>query len=253
MKSLFESSAFLAHCWVILSLILPLGSFAQSKAIQETIANWGGKTFFKRGALVEVHLNEAKFLPGELSILSSYEEITDLSLEGTQLSEEDLTTLAQLPKLEWLNLYQTKIGNTGARILSQSKSIKLLPLGKSGINDQAMLYIGQMKQLTYLGLRGNPVTDVSAPHLANLTNLEGLYLGKTRVTDKTVKMISYLPRLSKLWLHDLNISDDCTGDLSKMSKLRELHLYATQITESGVRKIKDALPRCRVIHEAFPL
>ena len=47
LKSLFESSAFLAHCWVILYLILPLGSFAQSKAIQETIANWGGKTFSK--------------------------------------------------------------------------------------------------------------------------------------------------------------------------------------------------------------
>jgi len=64
-------------------------------------------------------------------------------------------------------------------------------------------------------------------------------------------MISRLPRLSKLWLHDLNISDDCVGDLSKMNKLRELHLYATQITESGAREIKDALPRCQVIHEAF--
>ena len=104
-----------------------------------------------------------------------------------------------------------------------------------------------------MGLRGNPVTDASAPQLSNLTMLEGLYLGETRVTDKTVKMISRLPKLSKLWLHDLNISDDCSSDLSQMSKLRELHLYATQITASGAREIKDALPRCRVIHEAFPL
>ena len=131
MKSSPESFASLAHYWVAFFLILPLGSFAQSKALQEKIANWGGKTFFQKGALVEVHLNEAKFLPGELSILSSCDEITDLSLERTQLSVEDLTTLAQLPKLEWLNLYQTKIGDTGARILSQSKSIKLLPLGQS--------------------------------------------------------------------------------------------------------------------------
>ena len=99
MKYLSKTSDSLAHYWAIIFLILPLCSSAQSKAIQETIANWGGKTFFKRGALVEVHLNEAKFLPGELSILSSSEEITDLSLEGTQLGEEDLTSLAQLPKL----------------------------------------------------------------------------------------------------------------------------------------------------------
>jgi len=107
--------------------------------MQEKIANWGGKTFFKRGALVEVHLNDGKFLPGELSVLESCQEITDLSLEGTQLNEQDLLTLAKLPKLEWLNLYQTKIGDTGTRILSQSKSIKLLPLGQSGITDQAMV------------------------------------------------------------------------------------------------------------------
>jgi hypothetical protein len=83
--------------------------------------------------------------------------------------------------------------------------------------------------------------------------LEELYLGETRVTDKTVKMISNLPKLSKLWLHDLIISDECVADLSRMKRLKELHLYATQITEGGAREIKDSLPQCLVIHEAFPL
>ena len=154
MTFLFKSPASVEYRWLIVFILFPFYSFAQNKIIKEKVESWGGRTFFKRGVLVEVHLNKAKFLPGELSILKSCQEITDLSLERTQVSEEDLVSISNMPKLAWLNLYLTKIGDSGARILSRSKSIRLLPLGQTGITDQAMLHIGQMKQLILLGFAG---------------------------------------------------------------------------------------------------
>ena len=63
LKSSSELFASLTHYWVVLFLILPLGSFAQSKALQEKIATWGGKLFSKKVLWSKFILMEQSFFP----------------------------------------------------------------------------------------------------------------------------------------------------------------------------------------------
>ena len=72
------------------------------------------------------------------------------------------------------------------------------------------------------------------------------------MTDKTVRALVKLSKLEKLWLHDLPITDASVEVLLKMKTLSELHLYATKLSLEGVRRLKVALPRCKIIHESLP-
>jgi len=155
----------------IASLILLAPLCADQKDAQQKVTDLGGRLFHKKSEVVEVVLNGAVFKSGELKFLADFPQITDLSLEKTSASDEDMVVVAKLPKLEWLNLYRTKIGDEGARHLSQSKSLQLLPAGETKITDDGIAHLANAGQLTYLGLRGNRITDKCAHHLAKLTKL----------------------------------------------------------------------------------
>jgi len=218
----------------------------------EQVEKLGGRAFLKKGKISEIILIDKDVPSGFFSQLGDLSELTDLSLENCRIHADDVIPISTLPKLEWLNLYRTPLGEQGVNLLSKSRSISLLPIGKAGVTDLGLEYLCKMGQLTYLGLRGNPVTDKGARHLSKLSNLQGLYLGETNVTDRTIAEIAHLSRLQKLWLHDLPISDEAVSHLAKLNELKEVHIYATNISAQGARTLQSSLPRCRVIHEIFP-
>ena len=218
----------------------------------ERVEQLGGRAFLKKGKVSEIILIDKDVPSGFFSQLGDLSELTDLSLENCGIHADDVIPISTLPKLEWLNLYRTPLGEQGVNLLSKSKSIALLPIGKAGVTDLGLEYLCKMGQLTYLGLRGNPVTDKGARHLSKLSKLEGLYLGETKVTDQTIAEIAHLSQMQKLWLHDLPITDAAIEHLSKLKRLKEIHIYATNISARGAQSLQKSLPKCRVIHEIFP-
>ena len=90
--------------------------------------------------------------------IGSLKEITDRSLEETQITEEGIRYISKLLKLEWLNLYKTKINNRSLKEIAEKKSPKILPIGSTNVTDEGMTHLVTMTQLEYLGLRGNFIT-----------------------------------------------------------------------------------------------
>ncbi len=79
----------------------------------------------KTGSVTEVLGNgNNKVSDSDLILISNFKEITDLSLERTQITDAGMFHLSALNKLEWLNLYKTKIGNAGLEQLSKINSHK---------------------------------------------------------------------------------------------------------------------------------
>ncbi|MED6300246.1 MAG: hypothetical protein VX860_09165, partial [Verrucomicrobiota bacterium] len=77
------------------------------------------------GSVTEVLGNgNNKVSDSDLILISNFKEITDLSLERTQLTDVGIHHLSKLKKLEWLNLYETKVGNVGLEHISKIKSLK---------------------------------------------------------------------------------------------------------------------------------
>ena len=113
----------------------------------------------KDNQIIEISGNKNKNIrDSHLKFIGSLKEITDLSLEETQITEEGIRYISKLPKLEWLNLYKTKINNRSLKEIAEKKSPKILPIGSTNVTDEDMTHLVTMTQLEYLGLRGNFIT-----------------------------------------------------------------------------------------------
>jgi hypothetical protein len=95
------------------------------------------------------------------------------------LSDEAITNLAGLHKLEYVNLYR-----------------------HPGFGDPALESIGLLANLKVLHLDGTSVSDVGTAHLAGLSELEEIDLDGTNITDATFETLSKLPKLKRVYASD---------------------------------------------------
>ncbi len=99
-------------------------------------------------------------------ILPLKENIVQLDLGRTIITDAALKTIAQLPRLVSLDLRQTKITDAGLESL-----------------------IG-LKKLESLNLYGTEITDAGLQHLAKLKSLKNVHLWQSKATKPGVKQLS---------------------------------------------------------------
>lgn len=100
------------------------------------------------------------------AILPLKDNIVQLELGRTIITDAALKTIAQLPRLVSLDLRQTKITDAGLEAL-----------------------IG-LKKLQTLNLYGTEVTDAGLKHLAKLKSLKNVYLWQSKATEAGVKQLN---------------------------------------------------------------
>jgi len=55
-----------------------------------------------------------------------------------------------------------------------------------------------------------------------------------------------LRQLKELDIRDTEVTDAGLGCLNGLSQLQELNLYGSKMTYKGVKKLKQALPKCEI-------
>ncbi|MDA1049384.1 MAG: leucine-rich repeat domain-containing protein [Planctomycetota bacterium] len=134
-------------------------------------------------------------------------------LKNTQVS--DLSTLAELKKLESLRLSYTSV--TDLSPLAELKNLESLHLDGTLVTDLSPL--AALENLSDLDLRRTPVTDLSP--LAKLKNLKELRLNETLVND--------------------------LSPLAGLKNLGSLSLVYTRVSDEQVQELRQALPNCKII------
>lgn len=93
------------------------------------------------------------------------DNIAQLDLARTGVTDEALKSAATMPNLVHLDLRNTKVTDKGLEVLTK------------------------LKYLTYLNLFGTQVTDASVATLAKIKSLKHVYFYETQVTDNGVKQL----------------------------------------------------------------
>lgn len=180
----------------------------------------------------------------QLSSLSGLSELTELRVTGSSVSAEELTAIANLPKLKKLTLSNCSLSSITP--LEKAVSLEYLDLSENAIRD--LEPISNAKALKELYLQHNAVDNLET--LSGLSVLSKLDISYNAITSldsiSTVTALTYLnaehnsiEQISQIGslsiLHYLNLSANNLSDISAVSACAELtELY---IAENSIKDI----------------
>jgi len=207
---------------------------------QREVVAWvhemGGRvTYEPRGSFLEHLVAGPEWLRERLG-RDFFDDVQKVLLEPKFSLVSDVSPLANLTKLETLDLYNTQLSDLSQ--LVKLTNLKKLTLYNTQFSDLSPL--AKLTNLESLGLNNAQVSDVSP--LANLTKLEGLDLSGTGVSD--VSPLAKLTELDWLMLSNTQVSD--VSPLANLTKLEHLYLHHTQVSEEAIEQLKKALPQCSI-------
>lgn len=118
--------------------VIPLAE--KSNLLQATFNGIGKNTIdvtklvALKDQLVWLRINHAGKLDDALSSIGTLVNLRKLMLNDNEITDEKLDGLLPLSKLEYLNLYNTKVSATGIEKLMKLKNLKQLYVGATGID-----------------------------------------------------------------------------------------------------------------------
>jgi hypothetical protein len=152
-----------------------------------------------------------------------FQDVVMIDVAGKPITDMDLAELKKLPKLENLNLSNTRVTSAG------------------------LIHLAGLKNLKWLSLWNTQVDDDGLRHLAKLTRLQSLLLDGTRVTDSGLKHLEGLTELDEwLGLVGTGVTDSGLVHLRGLTKLRQVNVRRTKVTAAGAKQLKKSLPNAMI-------
>jgi internalin A len=196
--------------------------------------------------------------------LKRFQDLTDLVLTGTEITDASLRSISTLKQLTSLRLHGCRrITDAGLVELIKLQKLTNLDLGNcEGITDAGLVNVAKLENLTALSLGSQKVTaagikeliklekltnlklencgqidDQAAREVSQIRGLRSLDLWKTQITDAGLHDIANLSGMTHLYLGGTRITDDGLAELQKMKQLQVLSLQGAQITDAGLNHL----------------
>lgn len=92
-------------------------------------------------------------------------------------------------QITWLDLGNTQVTDDGIQVIADMPNLARLYLQNTSVGDECLAAMSDLKKLEYLNLYGTQVTDEGLEHLLGCDALETLYLWQTDVTEAGVDQL----------------------------------------------------------------
>lgn len=116
--------------------------------------------------------------------------LLDIKFSGEELTQAKLTKLADVGEnITWLSLAGTDIKDEWVAIISKFPNLTRLELQKTMVSDDSVEFLGALEHLESLNLYGTNVTDSCLSVIKNMPQLKRVYLWGTRVTPENARAL----------------------------------------------------------------
>ena len=159
--------------------------------------------------------------------LKSLERLT--FLYGTA-THRGIARLGKLRQLLSLNAVLIDLTDESLSVLVSLPRLQHLGIGDEGITDQGLNCLADARSLKSLMLGCETVTDQGVAHLAALTNLEELQISGRGITGAGFGAFASFKKLKRLELSPRNMNDDGLSRLAGLSGLESLVISSTKVT-----------------------
>jgi len=233
-----------------LALLTTIDSFEQSTLWEgRGRVTWGGieqLAAFRHLRRLFLRLRLPK---GSLKVIGSLRDLEYLSLvDAESIGDKDLVFLKNLQNLRQLHLPPSVLTDSALAIIKSLKTLEELNLSGSRVTDAGLAELESLQNLRSLNLGGTQVTDAGVACLKGLVNLQSLDLDRTKVTDLGLVQLKSLINLRYLDVRGTKIT--CRG----LSVLRDLPCVEHLAFSDGAEVSSwSRLPAVQVDMTAFGL
>ena len=169
------------------------------------------------------------FSGSDFTFLASLNNLTQLSISNTAITQETLTTIASLPQLKHLTLNNCSL--SGIKPLENAKTLVSLELPNNAL--RSLDALSGLNTLKHLDLSHNAISNLSA--ISSITSLESLNIAHNALT-------TLAPLSSLTSLKELNAEFNSISDLGQFSNLTELtHLYLNNNQLSSITPLESCV------------
>lgn len=192
--------------------------------LQETeVTDRGAEVFKRLPQLRDVSLMRSPVTDACLDSLTGCRQLTKLNLRGTDITGENFGPIESLP-IEDLELAETEFGSPGMGPVAELDRLRKLNLWLTRIDDSGLAKLQGRARLTWLNLDNCArITDASVDVLLSLTGLELLHVGGTSISPDQVLRFAELPELKTLFVTRLGVDNQTAEQLkSEASGLEKL-------------------------------
>lgn len=199
--------------------------------------------------VVEVLVAGDRGTDPDLEALLAFKKLRSLTITGpnVQFTVRGVKQLVGIETLTELSIDGWKLTDEQLKELTAFKNLTSLHISTEGLTDAGIKELSSFKKLTALRLFGRTGVTNSPPawlkHVAALTNLTSLHLVYVDLLEEGLKELAALKNLTALTTFGCRISDEGMKELAAFKKLKSLSLQEG-VTGKGYRELA-ALPELR--------
>jgi hypothetical protein len=183
-----------------------------------------------------------KRLKGEIQYVNEKpgNPVFRITLEGQEVTDDDLMDLDGFPDLKELRIGWSKITDSGLKHIRGLTKLEVLHLDNdTNVTDTGIKHLSGMKELKNLSLQLVPITDAGLKTLSGFTKLEWLWLQHAKITDQGLGELKPLQNLKELSLSHVKIGNAALVHLTGLRKLENLFINDTKVTNIGLFRLKS--------------
>lgn len=195
--------------------------------------------------LVDLNLTGSPVGNSTIEILARFPALRRLSLQSTDIA--DGVKLDELQQITELDLAATDLTDAGIPPLAKLQNLRILILRDARFTDKGLPNLSSLTSLESLDLIRTRISDKGMPDLAAMHGLKTLLLDYGEIYDAGLEKLAPLTGLESLSLDSTHITDKSVETLKGFRHLKRLNLYHTFITAEGVSALRKALPDCHII------
>jgi hypothetical protein len=229
-----------------------------SHAIERIEARGGYVARDRDGNVTEVSLERTWATDNDIDFVVELKTVKKLDLSFTYVTDKGIKKLQQLGQLEDLTLDTAEfLTDASMAHLRANRALRRLVVRGVDITDAGMPYIGEMTGLRSLDISYTMLGDVGLEHLPALSALENLKLGGNMITGLNLNFLKLLPKLKTLSLSGVQrrnagacwtprITDLDLDTLSLLAGLEELDLGVGMGLGQGGKPAAPGGGNCRL-------
>jgi hypothetical protein len=219
--------------------------------------------------LVKLTLQDCEISDGAWAAFAGLSQLREAWLAQSNVTDQGLANVARARSLEVLGLGPCAVSDDGFADLAPLSALRELLVHSPEVRGAGFKHLAALP-LTRLHL-GAALEDACLEHLAALTGLASLALRGRALRGEGISQLRALRALTVLDLRDTGFCDDSAAELAPLEALTSINLWSTPLTDAAVpalaklrglqwlglgqtrvtadgrRRLREALPACRVL------